>query len=187
MSFSTCAWSPAAGGRTHMLFTSAMVIFGSLRNGFTGSGNLFLDLLRRKGSKENLLFVFALWYLSELWSLLWFIKASQWYLDSNITKRSWNWSCLQMLKKQWEKNGSCFNDTGCYRGVTSFVLPFVNFSKANRPESVSWWLLRFIGSWYMNKRLSWLGKKRKKRQPLRRCWTSRPLWPTACHPSLCHV
>lgn len=70
-------------GSAHMFFTSAMVIFGSLRNGFTGSANLFLDLLARK---ENLLFVFALWYLSELWSLLWFIKASQWYLDSNITK-----------------------------------------------------------------------------------------------------
>lgn len=71
---------------------------------------------------------------------------------------------LKKKKKQCEKNWSCFNDTFGYRGVTSFVLQFVNFSKANRPESVSWWLLRFIGSWYMNKRLSWLGKKGRKKK-----------------------
>lgn len=51
MSSPTCVWSPAAGSRVHMFFTSAMVIFGSLKSGFAGSGNPFVDLL--VGKKER--------------------------------------------------------------------------------------------------------------------------------------
>lgn len=35
--------------------------------------------------------------------------------------------------KKKTKTRSCFNDTGSYQGVTSFSLPFVNFSKTNGP------------------------------------------------------
>lgn len=97
--------------------------------------------------------MFLLWGLNER-CLLWFMTASKGDLNTKFPKLV----VLTNVKKTQTR--SCFNDTGCYRGVTSFSLPFVNFSKTNGPESVSWWLLRFIGSWYMNKRLSRSGKKR---------------------------
>lgn len=36
--------------------------------------------------ENKICYLYLYCYLSELWPLLWFMKAPQWYLDSNITK-----------------------------------------------------------------------------------------------------
>lgn len=159
MSSRTFAWSPTAGGMAPVFHISHGYFWVTKKRvywirqcvpGIVGKKSKCVTCICIMVSKwtviaamfnKGITLVFGYWY-------------------SKVPKTGLAYKCLKHNKG---KNGSHFNETGSYCGDTSFILPFVNFSKVNRPESVSWWLLRFIGSWYMNKRLSWLREKKGKK------------------------
>lgn len=186
MSSPTRAWSPAAGGRAHLFFTSALDILGSLRNWFPRPGNPLLDLLEATASKtekkkESVAYVFIVAFNERC--LLWFMTALKGDLNAKFPKLV----VRTNAKKKKPKRDHVLMIPAAIKVSLSSAFHLSTSAKQTDPKACpdDSSALLAADTWTRG----CLGRKKGKggRQPLRRCWTSRPLWPTACHPSLCHV